>query len=259
MDRRDSWFVKSKHAVVLDRGNYTSCTVNLLGATVTSWRINDKEMLFLSRESHFTGLSHIAGGIQFAFPILGDWEFGPKNGFARKTLWKLVGGPEKLHSGDVCATFSLMYNPYTLSFWNFKFELFYKVTLYEKKIDFQITVVNWDTYPMEFVIVQRCLWRVNDVTKCKIKGLKNCKYKDFLRNGLTFQEEREDVMVTEKLDRVYSRTPNKLVLKNTVDGGSLNLLRRNSRDVLLWNPWIGDSLKGMDLGNSCYLTILVSR
>ncbi|CAB0039856.1 unnamed protein product [Trichogramma brassicae] len=34
--------------VVLDRGNNTTCTINLHGATVVSWRVNNQEQLFVS-------------------------------------------------------------------------------------------------------------------------------------------------------------------------------------------------------------------
>uniref|UniRef100_A0A8D8BIG7 (northern house mosquito) hypothetical protein n=1 Tax=Culex pipiens TaxID=7175 RepID=A0A8D8BIG7_CULPI len=33
--------------VVLDRGNNTTCTINLHGATVVSWRVNNQEQLFV--------------------------------------------------------------------------------------------------------------------------------------------------------------------------------------------------------------------
>uniref|UniRef100_A0A182F1N5 Uncharacterized protein n=1 Tax=Anopheles albimanus TaxID=7167 RepID=A0A182F1N5_ANOAL len=35
--------------VVLDRGNNTTCTINLHGATVVSWRVNNQEQLFVRK------------------------------------------------------------------------------------------------------------------------------------------------------------------------------------------------------------------
>ncbi|KAJ8921413.1 hypothetical protein NQ315_003031 [Exocentrus adspersus] len=249
MDLQSPWFVICEDTVLLDRGNYTTCTVNLQGATVTSWRIQNKEMLYVAHQADFTGLRHIVGGIQFVFPIMGEWSFGPRHGFARKSRWKLVQGPEKLPSEDICATFSLMYNEYTLSLWHFKFELLYKITLYEKRIDFQISVENWDArYAMEFVIVQHCWWRLDDIHKCKIKGLRNCQYKDFLKQNQVAREYRDEVTIRQQTNRVYYRTPNKLVVEDTVAGGSLNLLRKNGRDVVVWNPWIEETLMVNNLG-----------
>ena len=35
--------------IQLDRGNNTTCTVNLHGCTIVSWRVNNQEQLFVSK------------------------------------------------------------------------------------------------------------------------------------------------------------------------------------------------------------------
>ncbi|KAJ8922580.1 hypothetical protein NQ315_007610 [Exocentrus adspersus] len=221
--------------ILLDRGDYTSCTVNLCGATLTSWRINNKEMIFASRESHYTGL--IRGGIQFIFPVIGEWEFGPHNGFARNSLWTVKEGPVRTENGDVYAVVSLPSNPYTESVWSHKFRLKYKIVLHEKKIVFHMGVENLSKYyPFTFKIMQQALMKVPDVTKCEIIGLKNCKYKNCLTGEIAV-EDREKVTISKYTDRIYINADNEVIVTNTIKGGKLDFIKQSTHDITLWNPW----------------------
>jgi hypothetical protein len=46
-----------------------SVTVYLYGATVTSWKANGEEQLFLSEKAHLDGSKPIRGGIPLVFPV----------------------------------------------------------------------------------------------------------------------------------------------------------------------------------------------
>lgn len=46
-----------------------SVTVHLYGATVTSWKVNSQEQLFLSENAHLDGSKPIRGGIPLVFPV----------------------------------------------------------------------------------------------------------------------------------------------------------------------------------------------
>lgn len=46
-----------------------SVTVHLYGATVTSWKTNGKEQLFVSDKAHLDGSKPIRGGIPIVFPV----------------------------------------------------------------------------------------------------------------------------------------------------------------------------------------------
>lgn len=46
-----------------------SVTVYLYGATVTSWKTNGQEQLFLSDKAHLDGSKPIRGGIPLVFPV----------------------------------------------------------------------------------------------------------------------------------------------------------------------------------------------
>lgn len=237
--------------LTLDRGEYTSCTVNLQGATVTSWRINDREQLFVSRYSHFTDLSRISGGIQFIFPVLGPWELGPIDGFAKFLIWSVEEAPARLESGDVYAVVTLRDNPYTRSLWNYKFKLSYKITLLERTISFHIAVENPSAYyPLEFIITQESWLRVSNVTACEIVGLQDCTYKDVLGDNEIHRDEGEIVKISERTHKIYVNTPNEVVLQNTVNGASMKIRKKMVTDIIVWNPWIEQSMTMEDIGRS---------
>ena len=130
--------------------------VTFTGATVVSWRVNNQEQLFVSKQAQFDGKKAIRGGIPFVFrkilkifwlfpfdfylcfvPMLfscfsiqiaqfGAWNYGPQHGFARISRWSLEKSPERLHSGDVEAVFSLMDSDFSRSMWNFPFRITYR-------------------------------------------------------------------------------------------------------------------------------------
>merc|ERR1712123_522056 len=88
--------------VPMDRGNNTTCTINLHGATIVSWRVNNQEQLFVGKKSVFDGRKPIRGGIPFIFPQ-----------FGQISRWQLDKGPERLPSGDIEAIFSLCDSDFT--------------------------------------------------------------------------------------------------------------------------------------------------
>ena len=49
----------TKHVVVLDRGNYTTCTVHLHGGTILSYRVNNKEILYMKQKTTFNDITPI--------------------------------------------------------------------------------------------------------------------------------------------------------------------------------------------------------
>ena len=68
----------SPPVVMMDRGNNTTCTINLHGCTIVSWRVNNQEQLFVSKRSVFDGKKAIRGGIPFVFPIFGPSSVMPQ-------------------------------------------------------------------------------------------------------------------------------------------------------------------------------------
>ncbi|GJQ77879.1 hypothetical protein Trydic_g16132 [Trypoxylus dichotomus] len=162
----------TNNVMVLDRGHYTTCTINFHGATVVSWRIRNLEQIFVSRETVLDNKKIIRGGISFVFPQFGPWNFGPQHGFTRIMRWKLEKPPTRLDSGDVEVIFSLTDDDFTRSMWNYPFRLLYRVTLLETELHFDITVKNLGKkLPFRFNLLLHTFLKVPDIKECKIIGL----------------------------------------------------------------------------------------
>ncbi|CAH0727569.1 unnamed protein product, partial [Brenthis ino] len=224
--------------VVLDRGNNTTCTVNLFGATVVSWRVNNQEQLFVSKQAVFDGKRAIRGGIPFVFPQFGQWAFGPQHGFARVARWHVEKMPERLPSGDVEAVFSLMDDDFTRSMWHFQFRLTYRLILREKELHFNIGVYNPSkelTFSCQLLL--HTYFKVPDVRRCQITGMHGCMFIDKTREGAVYQETREVVSINEWTDRIYQNTMQEHIITNVVSGRKMRIQKYNFPDTVIWNPW----------------------
>ncbi|PSN38301.1 hypothetical protein C0J52_19164 [Blattella germanica] len=218
--------------VVLDRGNNTTCTINLHGATVVSWRVNNQEQLFVSKQAIFDGKKAIRGGIPFVFPQFGQWSFGPQHGFARIIRWNLEKAPERLPSGDVEAIFSIMDSEFTRSMWNYPFRLTYRLILREKELHFNIGVYNPSKeLTFSFNLLLHTYFKVPDVRRCQITGLHGCTFIDKSREGAVFQEGRDVVTISEWTDRIYQNTPQEHIITNVVSGRKMRIQKYNFPDT----------------------------
>ena len=167
--------------VVLDRGNNTTCTVNLHGATVVSWRVNNQEQLFVSKRAVFDGERPIRGGIPFVFPVYGRDENNsnggttsgsplPEHGFARVAHWSLERGAERLNTGDVEAIFTLADSEFTRSVWNCAFRLSYRLILREKELHMNVGVFNpSENFPFDFNLLFHTYIKCPDVRRCQVR------------------------------------------------------------------------------------------
>ncbi|XP_026758981.1 uncharacterized protein LOC113518316 [Galleria mellonella] len=236
--------------VVLDRGNNTTCTVNLFGATVVSWRVNNQEQLFVSKQAVFDGKRAIRGGIPFVFPQFGQWAFGPQHGFARVARWHVEKMPERLPSGDVEAVFSLMDDDFTRSMWHFQFRLTYRLILREKELHFNIGVYNPSkelTFSCQLLL--HTYFKVPDVRRCQITGMHGCMFIDKTREGAVYQETREVVTINEWTDRIYQNTMQEHIITNVVSGRKMRIQKYNFPDTVIWNPWADYAKEIPDFGD----------
>ena len=125
--------------------------------SLTIYHSHLQEQLFVSKRSVFDGKKPIRGGIPFVFPVFGASNILPPDGFARITRWQLekgnsnftkfyensvtfitffffFKGPDRLHTGDVEAIFSLSDSEYTRSMWNCSFRVTYRYKIIKNQI-----------------------------------------------------------------------------------------------------------------------------
>ena len=143
-----------------------SVTINLYGATVTSWTSSPtgKEQLFLSTSAKLDGSKPIRGGIPLVFPVFGAppsdhvTKSLPQHGFARNNHWSFLGTSSSENTGkkaDDSLKLDFGLSPENLDEqtrkkWPFDFGLVYSVTLSKGSLEVGMHVQNKGSEAWEF-------------------------------------------------------------------------------------------------------------
>ena len=141
-----------------------------------------QEQLFVSKRSVFDGRKPIRGGIPFVFPVFGASTIFPnEHGFARIARWQLEKGPDRLHTGDIEAIFSLTDTDFTRQYWNHQFRVSYRLILREKELHMNIGVYNPSKDTFYFHLLLHTYFKCPDVRRCQVTGLHGCTFIDRTR------------------------------------------------------------------------------
>ncbi|CAG9771237.1 unnamed protein product [Ceutorhynchus assimilis] len=219
--------------VFMDRGHYTTCTVHLHGGTISSYRVNNKEMLYFKERTTFNHFSPIRGGIKYTFPYHGRRVNGPKHGIARYVPWTLEEGPTTNADRNVEAVFSLTDSEYTKAL---------ILCMYELQID--LKVENTSKYfPFIFRILRHSIFRLEDLTKCEIHGLKNCKRvraSGKQAGDVDEFSQDEKLVIKKRTSDLFVDVPSAVEVRN-IDNTGLKLkvtaCAKTAKDVFIFNPW----------------------
>ncbi|KAK5126883.1 hypothetical protein LTR08_004550 [Meristemomyces frigidus] len=237
-----------------------SVEVLLYGATVTSWKHNGRENLWVSEAAKLDGSKPVRGGVPVVFPCFGpppkDHATGglPQHGFARNSTWEYLGKSSsesgKLASGGddgVKLDFGLssaQLSEEAKKAWPYDFALVYSVTLGKDGLQTMLNVQNKGDKSFEFQMLLHTYFRVDSITKVTINGLGSTTYIDKVLNATEHQQSNPSLQITGETDRVY-----KSIKQDTTsilqDGKPrLDVIRDNLEDTVVWNPWI-EKAKGM--------------
>lgn len=242
--------------IVLDRGNNTTSTINLHGATVVSWRVNNQEQLFVCKQVVFDGRKPIRGGITFGFPQYGYCAFGPKHGFARVNRWTLEREPQRLPNGDIEAVFSLADNEFTRSMWNFDFRLNYRLTLREKELYLDISVKNVSKIlQFSFNLFLYTDLKVPDIRLCTLSGFIDCTYIDVNQKDKIFSETQDQLVICKATHQKYKNTASEHKITNAIGGNTMLIEKTNLKDTVVYNPWSGNT-ESSSLDDNEYLNLI---
>jgi len=241
--------------VTLDRGEGTTCTIALYGATLTSWKVKGEQLIFVSPNAILDGSKAIRGGIPICFPSFGPWSLGPQHGFARTSVWSQEGQIQENQKGDPSVTLVLTEGDHS-SAWPHRFVLKLSVTLSSSSLFLRLQVENKNTEdPFDFTTALHTYFTVPDVTKASIEGLEGLQYIDKTVDGTTkMKEDREKVILTDWTDRVYLNTGTRTIVINRGPGAGILLLTKNSSlsDTVVWNPWAEKAAAMSDLGGCAW-------
>jgi glucose-6-phosphate 1-epimerase len=238
-----------------------SLIVQQLGATITSWKVNGSEVLFLSQHAIFNGTKAIRGGIPIVFPAFGPHEGIPgQHGFARNLNWRLKRIQEHQEIVDIC--FQLHENLETLAWWPYKFSLNFHIRIprQEPSMDCRLEVINTGEEPFAFQALLLNYFAVDSILQTQLAA-------DFS----TFQDKITGHEVKEchtmflgfhgAVDRIYPHLqgPVRVIQKAQPENKGLSreyLIESTFEDVVIWNPWQEGAVKMNDFGNEEYLRMI---
>ncbi|KAD3640750.1 hypothetical protein R6Q59_003443 [Mikania micrantha] len=220
--------------VVLTSSHGSEAELYLYGGCVTSWKVGNKDLLFVRPDAVFNGQKPISGGIPHCFP-----QFGPgvmqQHGFARNSDWSLVDSENV--DGSPVITLELKESPYSRAMWDYSFQALYKITLDKKSLSTELKITNTDKKPFSFTTALHTYFSAS-VSGASVRGLKGCKTlnKDpDPKNPVEGKEERDVVTYPGFVDCVYLGAPNELHLDNGL-GDVIAIKNTNWPDAVLWNP-----------------------
>jgi glucose-6-phosphate 1-epimerase len=233
--------------IKLSNASGDSAIVSLYGAQVLSWcTASDSEQLYCSSQTDTVAGRAIRGGMPICFPQLGN--YGPlvKHGFARVSVWQLMG---KVLSGPnhpvASARFSMCDSESTRAVWPYKFSLDLSVTLGPRWMEISLTVTNTGGKVFNFTAALHSYFAVADVRQAAIYGLEMASYLDALNNNARIMPSESPLLIVSETDRVYLDATKPLMITHSGQA-TLKIKQQRFTDVVVWNP---GSIKAAALGD----------
>ncbi|KAL7255820.1 hypothetical protein ACSBR1_009869 [Camellia fascicularis] len=222
--------------VVLTSPHGSEAELYLFGGCITSWKVSNKDLLFVRPDAVFNGQKPISGGVPHCFP-----QFGPgpmqQHGFARNMNWSIVDSQDV--EGNPVVILELKDGPYSRAMWDFSFQAMYKIILDAKSLSTELVITNTDNKPFSFSTALHTYFSAS-VSGASVKGLKGCKTlnKDpDPKSPLEGEEERDVVTFPGFVDCVYLEAPSELLLDNGL-GDKISIRNTSWTDAVLWNPYL---------------------
>jgi glucose-6-phosphate 1-epimerase len=243
------------NATGLTRARITTpaCIADLFlhGAHLTAWQpANQQPVLFLSEKSLFAPDKSIRGGIPIIFPWFGDRTAtpedprtdGPPHGFARIQPWQFDFAA--LTGDDLHLSLSLAPTDLSRSLGFDNFRVACQLTL-GRDLRLRLTVANDGTAPLHIGEAFHTYLHVGDVEQVKVHGLANTKYLDKTENFRRKRQSEPTITPTSEIDRLYLNTTSPITVDDPVLHRRLNIIKANSNNTIVWNPWANSGLADM--------------
>ncbi|MEW5928557.1 MAG: D-hexose-6-phosphate mutarotase [Gemmatimonadota bacterium] len=230
--------------------------VYLQGAHVAGWTDpSGAELLFVGERSRYEPGAAIRGGVPVIFPQFADQGPLPKHGFARTAAWEHAGSGTDA-DGAAWALLRLADTEATRALWPHAFRAELRVALDAGSLAGAQRGANTGDGVMAFTCALHTYFRVDDVRRAAVEGLRGVRYLDKLRAGGAFTEAREAVDFAGETDRVYVAAPDRLRVRGAAGGRAVVVEKRGFRDAVVWNPW-EEGARGLpDMADDEYLRML---
>lgn len=218
------------------------------GATVATWHLDGREVIWLSPRAVLDGSAAIRGGVPLCFPWFAagaGGDLSPSHGLLRTATWT----PAATRDEEVLA--------WTLSSADLQdrpgaehlpgpFEVRHGVSLHGDDLGLLLEVHNPGTSAYTVEAALHTYLAVADLGRAEVHGLDGVPYLD----KVTGERELQDgaVRFDGETDNVYDGTgaPGLLLLDGT--GGRVELVTEGATQTVVWNPGAEGSARMADLG-----------
>jgi galactose mutarotase-like enzyme len=165
---------RSPESITLQREHAEVKIAPQRGAIVTSFRVRDRELLYLDQATFNDRSKNVRGGIPLLFPSPGKlendrWQCAgsagelKQHGFARNMAWYVDGAID-----DSRATLTIESNAETLQAYPWKFSARVTYTLEPAALDIRFVIANRDARPMPFALGLHPYFRVDDKARAQV-------------------------------------------------------------------------------------------
>lgn len=231
-----------------------SCTAEayLQGGHLTGWQPAGQDpVVWLSRKSRFEEGAAIRGGVPLCFPWFGAGRDGrryPPHGVARLTPWRLAEATPVADS--VRLRFHLDGHDVDLAGIedldrDWAADITYTVGQV-LDIDLKVQTSARRTTPFTYEEAVHTYLHVGDARRITVDGLDGCGYRDKVLEG--DYEQRGSLVIVGETDRIY-RHSGDVTVKDPTLRRTLGINKRGSAQTVVWNPFVGKSVKMGDFGN----------
>jgi len=228
--------------------------IALQGAHIFHYKTTDTEpLLWLSELACFEEGKAIRGGIPLCFPWFGKHKADPtlpQHGFARTSMWSLSKTGE-IDRDTTHVQLQLLPTKESKVLWPYDFDVRLDM-LISSELTMTLSITNTDIKPFEISLALHTYFNVSDVDNIVVEGLKGCQYFDSLEGEAYIQ--KENITITEEVDRVYFKTAKDVILQDT--NRKLVLTSEGSNSLVVWNPWIKKAKQMADMGEGGYRSMV---
>jgi len=227
--------------------------ISLYAAQVLSYRphTETEDLLFLGENAYYQPGKAIRGGIPLCWPWFGPDHSKRSNinhGFARTHVWT-VGGVEAVSDYETKLQLKLSSSPEIKTLWPHDFELTFEITVGEELI-LDLKTRNSSTQPFVLTQAFHPYFRVGNIEQARVFGLENKSYIDKLEDGEA-NIQRGPLSLTGETDRIYDEIEKVLTIDDVLLGRQIQI-HSNSKNIVVWNPWLKASANMPDLKPNDY-------
>lgn len=224
-----------------------------LGATLATWEVDGRPVVWLSREARLDGTKGLRGGIPLCFPWFASGPRGdlsPNHGPARTATWEALEPAEDELWAWGLSSESLREAPGAEHLPG-PFEARYAVRLPASdapavlEVELELRNPGAESFPVEVAL--HTYLAVADVRSAAVLGLDGVPYYDKVTRTRGVQQ--GPVSFTGETDLVLDSPGEPGVRLETGDGGVVELLPHGSTQTVVWNPWVDKAAETEDLGD----------